>query len=223
MVIHLKFSMSKKAKMLSITDTLFHGTLALESLTGKINITPSGIADFNHFISLTWSIEKGKLKPEQADNSEKYLEKMLENCDSALDNRNQHDRNKNEEEMVKIKGDIEALRQKGETGDKIIETIIEQNKNFSTKFGLTQQKYIRAKQKKHGGRVQILAPMMKLVIAQLLSRDQSVSSLDVQSFATMLNMSNVHANSNILVAEQTTSAIVGAIMGEALYLTLFLM
>jgi len=60
---------------------------------------------------LTWLIEKGKLKAEdETENSEKKLEKILENFESALDNRNQFDRNKNLEEMEKIKKDIETLR-----------------------------------------------------------------------------------------------------------------
>ena len=50
------------------------------------------------------------------------------------------------------KKEIIKLREAGENTDTILGKTIEKNKNFEAKFRLTQEKFVRAKQKKHGGR-----------------------------------------------------------------------
>jgi len=51
-----------------------------------------------------------------------------------------------------LRDEILKLREAGESNDTILEKVIEKNKNFESKFRLTQEKFIQAKQKKHGGR-----------------------------------------------------------------------
>ena len=63
-------------------------------------------------------------------------------------------------------------------------------------------------------RIQILRPTQKLIIKQLLSREQNTSSMDVQALSMMLNLSNVHSNSNVLVCESSAGILTGAVMGK---------
>lgn len=124
---------------------------------------------------LTWLIEKRELKIENEKSSES-ISKILSNIDSALDNRNQNDTNKDSASMEEmrwvfksicsfitesiislnlktfLRDEILKLREAGESNDTILEKVIEKNKNFESKFRLTQEKFIQAKQKKHGGR-----------------------------------------------------------------------
>ena len=74
---------------------------------------------------------------------------------------------------------------------------------------------MRAKQKRHGGRIQILAPTERNVMRQLLSRDQAASSMDVQAMSMCINLSNVHANANVIVVEHGTGTILGGVMGKS--------
>jgi len=164
---------------------------------------------------LTWLIEKRELKVE-SENSTESISKILSNIDSALDNRNQNDTNKDSASMEQMRDEILKLREAGESNDTILEKVIEKNKNFESKFRLTQEKFIQAKQKKHGGRIQILRPTQKLILKQLLSREQNTSSMDVQTLSMMLNLSNVHANSNILVCESAAGILTGAVMARQL-------
>ena len=93
-----------------------------------------------------------------------------------MDNRNQNDTNKDSASMEEmrwvfksicsfitesiislnlktfLRDEILKLREAGESNDTILEKVIEKNKNFESKFRLTQEKFIQAKQKKHGGR-----------------------------------------------------------------------
>ena len=69
-------------------------------------------------------------------------------------------------------------------------------------------------------RIQILRPTQKLILKQLLSREQNTSSMDVQTLSMMLNLSNVHANSNILVCESAAGILTGAVMGKSHIYTL---
>ena len=56
---------------------------------------------FLNHLRLTWGIEKKQLSIEGGYKIESTVEKLLQEKDSALDNRNQHDRNKDAEQMAK--------------------------------------------------------------------------------------------------------------------------
>ena len=43
--------------------------------------------------------------------------------------------------------------------------------------------------------------------------------MDVQTLSMMLNLSNVHANSNVLVCESSAGILTGAVMGMSIVLT----
>ena len=53
------------------------------------------------YLRLTWGIEKKQLSIEGGYKIESTVEKLLQEKDSALDNRNQYDRNKDAEQMAK--------------------------------------------------------------------------------------------------------------------------
>ena len=102
----------------------------------------------------------------------------------------------------------------GENREELISDIVQNNKSFKDKTRFTQEKFVRHKQKKHGGRVRILKPSLKTITAQMLSRDQRNTIMEVQQLATLLSLANVHANANVLLCESTAGLLTGAILGE---------
>ena len=99
-------------------------------------------------------------------------------------------------------------------GDELISEIVQNNIDFNAKSRFTQEKFVRSKQKKHGGRVRIMKPTLKLLVTQMLSRDQRATIMETQQLATVVNLANVHANANVLLVESTSGLLTGAVMGK---------
>ena len=91
----------------------------------------SFLFDFQNFqknrkpdFRLTWYIEHRDLHVDGKYKVENTVEKLLSEKDSALDNRNQHDRNKDADQMAKVRSDVEQLRALGASQDAILATVI---------------------------------------------------------------------------------------------------
>ena len=74
--------------------------------------------------SLTWFIENRGLHIETDYKVQNTVEKLLLDKESAIDNRNQFDRNKDAEQMAKVRKDVESLRESGASQDAILATVI---------------------------------------------------------------------------------------------------
>ena len=132
-----------------------------------------------------------------------------------------------------------SKKDSGENREELISDLVQNNKSFKDKTRFTQEKFVRHKQKKHGGRIRILKPSLKTITTQMLSRDQRNTIMEVQQLATILRLSskniisfnfyklsssrffgliyslaNIHANANVLLCESTAGLLTGAILGE---------
>ena len=73
---------------------------------------------------MTWFIENRGLHIETDYKVQNTVEKLLLDKESAIDNRNQFDRNKDAEQMAKVRKDVESLRESGASQDAILATVI---------------------------------------------------------------------------------------------------
>ena len=160
----------------------------------------------------TWKVHRQQLIPvsEEEACGETVVNKVLADMDAGQDNRTAQDRAQNGQGL----GREEIMSMRGaKQGDAVISDLVKNNVGFNTKNRFTQEKFVRHKQKKHGGRLRIMRPSMKLLSTQMLSRDQKATSLmEVQQLATVMNLANIHANANVLLVESTAGLLTGAIM-----------
>ena len=108
-----KFTQWRKVKVQDSKNTILIGRDVLDSHTGKFEFVkwifdfaeyfdPSNFEFFFIIFRLTWLIEKRELKVENEKSSES-ISKILSNIDSALDNRNQNDTNKDSASMEEMR------------------------------------------------------------------------------------------------------------------------
>ncbi|XP_064383975.1 tRNA (adenine(58)-N(1))-methyltransferase non-catalytic subunit TRM6-like isoform X2 [Halichondria panicea] len=145
-----------------------------------------------------------------SDNTEELADKLKGETSSAADNRGVFDdgaaQGLTEEDVVTMKG-------QGVKGQAIVETIVEHSSSFKEKTKFSQEKYIRKKERKHNPVFRIIRPSTRLLCE--MYRDVAPSKicfLREDSLAQMLTMSNVQANSNVIVMETTQGFLTGALL-----------
>ena len=116
----IKWWLSRRIKKWKLTSIHSNGTTVSENPTGKYKSNISGFKS----CSLTWFIENRGLHIETDYKVQNTVEKLLSEKDSAIDNRNQYDRNKDAEQMAKVRKDVESLRESGASQDAILATVI---------------------------------------------------------------------------------------------------
>ena len=100
-------------------ESFIENFVTLEGFTSWSKVTKIKI-----IFRLTWYIEHRDLHVDGKYKVETTVEKLLSEKDSAIDNRNQHDRNKDAEQMAKVRSDVEQLRAIGASQDAILATVI---------------------------------------------------------------------------------------------------
>ena len=166
--------------------------------------------------------KSGKLVPLTAEEvcGESVVNKVLADVDAGEDNRNAHDRAQAGQGISRDQ--LMIMKESMKEGDDVITELVQNNVDFEAKSRFTQEKFVRHKQKKHGGRLRIMKPSMKLLSTQMLSRDQKTNIMEVQQLATIMNLANIHANANVLLVESTAGLLTGAIMCKfGLFVELF--
>ena len=88
-----------------------------------------------------------------------------------------------------------SKKDSGENREELISDLVQNNKSFKDKTRFTQEKFVRHKQKKHGGRIRILKPSLKTITTQMLSRDQRNTIMEIQQLATILRLSSKNITS----------------------------
>lgn len=162
----------------------------------------------------TWQIQKGVLQKLDVSEAcgESIVSKVLKTIASGEDNRNAADLSENGQ-ALKRETIMEMRDEK--LGDELIREIATNNADFESKTRLSQEKFVRHKQKKHGGRIEILKPSMKMIVTQKSAIERTKgANLDVQEFATVINMANIHANSKVLLADHSSCYFTGAILSK---------
>jgi len=162
----------------------------------------------------TWQIQQGKLEKLDSNEAcgESVVSKVLDNIQSGADNRNAADLSEKGQNLEREC--IMEMREE-KKGEELIEKIARGNADFESKTRFTQEKFVRHKQKKHGGRIEILKPSMNLIVHQKLAVERTKGAyFDVHEFATMIAMANIHANSKVLLADHSSCFLSGAILSK---------
>ena len=98
-----------------------------------------------------------------------------------------------------------SKKDSGENREELISDLVQNNKSFKDKTRFTQEKFVRHKQKKHGGRIRILKPSLKTITTQMLSRDQRNTIMEVQQLATILRLGSKNISFNFFNLSNTFS------------------
>ncbi|XP_041353698.1 tRNA (adenine(58)-N(1))-methyltransferase non-catalytic subunit TRM6-like isoform X2 [Gigantopelta aegis] len=109
--------------------------------------------------------------------------------------------------------DIESMKQKGVTGQEIIQQLVEHSDTFKAKTEFSQAKYLKKKRKKHVFIVTVLKPTARLLIEMLYSKaPDKICNLRVDSLSQILWYGNVHSGINVAVVDSCRGLVVGSIL-----------
>lgn len=89
---------------------------------------------------------------------------MLDNIQSGADNRNAADLSEKGQNLEREC--IMEMREE-KKGEELIEKIARGNADFESKTRFTQEKFVRHKQKKHGGRIEVNSLFRNMLTAKL--------------------------------------------------------
>eukprot|EP00186_Timspurckia_oligopyrenoides_P003120 CAMPEP_0182442208 /NCGR_PEP_ID=MMETSP1172-20130603/1150_1 /TAXON_ID=708627 /ORGANISM="Timspurckia oligopyrenoides, Strain CCMP3278" /LENGTH=560 /DNA_ID=CAMNT_0024636943 /DNA_START=17 /DNA_END=1699 /DNA_ORIENTATION=- len=108
--------------------------------------------------------------------------------------------------------EIRKLQESGISGEEIVQQIVRGSSTFSTKTEFSQQKYLIKKRKKFMVRVRIMKPSSRTMCAVYFHRNPAlILHLRVDSLALMLALANIRPDSKVLVVDQATGLVAGAI------------
>lgn len=111
------------------------------------------------------------------------------------------------------KDDIENLKAKGISGEKIIENLIENSSTFKEKSTFSQEKYLKKKKEKYVGTFQILMPNTRLLAQMYYSRNPlKICNMRMDSLAQMLAYCNVMAGKKCIVLDGIQGLLAAAVL-----------
>ena len=123
--------------------------------------------------------------------------------------------------------DIEELKEKGVTGEALVEKIVENSATFEAKTEFSQEKYKRKKQKKHCTALVLCRPCAQTICEAYFQKSPArICGLRVDSLGMLLCSANVGAHSKVLVLEESSGLILASVLerlgghGEACALSL---
>lgn len=109
--------------------------------------------------------------------------------------------------------DIEALKDSGITGEKIIEQLIENSTTFKDKSGYSKVKYLKKKRKKYLNVVNIFKVTTRLLAQMYYAQGPlKIMNLRLDSLAQIMSSCNVHSGGRYLVVENCLGLIVGSVL-----------
>ncbi|CAM6102245.1 unnamed protein product [Calypogeia fissa] len=125
------------------------------------------------------------------------------------DNRNLIDTNTSQ---TLSSGDIEKMRKDGASGKQIIDALVANSSSFDQKTPFSQEKYMRKKQKKYAPRVILRRPSARSICEAYFAKDpRKIGFCRMDTLALMLSLSNVGANSDVLVLDSLGGLITAAV------------
>ena len=123
--------------------------------------------------------------------------------------------------------DVEELKEKGVTGEALVEKILENSATFEAKTEFSQEKYKRKKQKKHCTALVLCRPCAQTICEAYFQKSLArICGLRVDSLGMLLCSANVGAHSKVLVLEESSGLILASVLerlgghGEACALSL---
>lgn len=108
--------------------------------------------------------------------------------------------------------DIQKLRESGYTGEKIIQSLIDNSDTFASKTDFAQEKWIKRKEKKYRKTYRVLkCNPFNICEASFDKNKEKICNLRPDSLAQVLSQSGVHSGSRVLVVESMVGLIVGSL------------
>lgn len=133
---------------------------------------------------------------------------------SGKDNRNITD---DCDSQTLTKDEIEKLREEAANSNDIVEKLITNSKTFSEKTEYSQEKYMKKKEKKYYGYVQIRKPTIR-ILAQMFHRQDPGKTLGIRmdDLSQILTYANVQSDGNYILYDSGTSGLVTAALLNAI-------
>ncbi|KAJ4702106.1 tRNA (adenine(58)-N(1))-methyltransferase non-catalytic subunit TRM6 [Melia azedarach] len=108
--------------------------------------------------------------------------------------------------------DIDEMRRQGATGNEIVEALIANSATFEKKTLFSQEKYKLKKQKKYAPKVLLRRPFSRSICEAYFKKYPArIGFLRVDTLSLLLSMSNVAANSDVLVVDMVGGLLTGAV------------
>jgi len=157
----------------------------------------------------TFEVDRQKLVKVEATKTVELPTTDMDTSSSTADNRNLLDLESNQK---MTKEEIQELKEKGITGEKIIEKLIENSETFKTKTEFSQAKFIKKKKNRHMKVFTVLRPTPRLVLECFAREPQKLCYLRPDSLSQLLNYSNVMMGSRVCVAESCQGMILACVL-----------
>eukprot|EP01118_Nematostelium_gracile_P016837 TRINITY_DN7061_c0_g1_i1.p1 TRINITY_DN7061_c0_g1~~TRINITY_DN7061_c0_g1_i1.p1 ORF type:complete len:349 (+),score=106.51 TRINITY_DN7061_c0_g1_i1:338-1384(+) len=110
------------------------------------------------------------------------------------------------------KDDIAQMKETGVEGDQIIKKLMEGNTSFQEKTKFSQEKYIKKKRKKYYKFIRVVKPSaLNICQTYYLNKPQLIQHLREDSLAQILHLANIQSNSIVMVVDNCSGMLVGAI------------
>jgi len=104
------------------------------------------------------------------------------------------------------------MKDKGVSGDEIIKALMQGNSAFQEKTKFSQQKYIKKKRKKYIKYVKLTKPSAITVCKTYYQmKPGKISYMRFDSLAQILHLGNIQANSSVIVVDNCSGLLVGAV------------
>ncbi|RWS10325.1 tRNA (adenine(58)-N(1))-methyltransferase non-catalytic subunit TRM6-like protein [Dinothrombium tinctorium] len=114
---------------------------------------------------------------------------------------------------------IETLKDEGVTGEKIIETLIENSSSFKMKTSFSQEKYLKKKHQKYLNFIRVYKPNPALLTEMYYAQNpRKINNLRIDTISQMLCLCNVRSGSKYMVVDTcmglVTASIVDRLVGD---------
>jgi len=145
------------------------------------------------------------------ENQEEYITvKNGSQSEETRDNRNIVDSSTHQKLS---KEEIMSLRGEGKAGDEIIKQLVENSATFEDRTEFSKAKYLKKKKKKYMAHFVALRPTARLLAEMYFFKQPAkILCMRPDTLAQLLTYANIHANSNVLLAETCQGFVTGAIL-----------
>jgi len=108
---------------------------------------------------------------------------------------------------------IIQLREKGASGEEIIQKLVTNSSSFSDKTVFSQSKYLKKKQQKHFAYIQILKPTARLICKLYQDREPAkICHMHVNGMAQLITYTDIKQGANVVVMETCSGVLLGMIL-----------
>lgn len=183
---------------------------------GRDNINLTGIEGCPYF-SLFKMVPNGKRGREYRLELTEETINLKDEIDiraSGTDNRNIQDDGRSQklthEEIIELTSDASKASD-------IVETLISNSNTFHNKTGFSQEKYLKKKEKKYFGYIQIIKPNLRIISEVMYRLDPNkIQNIRIDTLSQIMTMSNIHCEGNYLLYDSGSNGLLAAALLSAI-------